>query len=209
MKDIKVHEIADYIYLVPPVAEEQVVSEQGDVQFIYRNAPRRPKLQNIAVEEWCLANTRIMDMLINTRQLDGNTLRDYMCYTMKTCELFKHYQRPTVLQYDREYRHLQARHAFRWGTDCPHLHTLHLRLKQVTSSVTSSTTVSGRSQGHRGRGPSAGGGSQVCFQYNSREGCSYGDDCRFRHACSETGCTASHSKVNHQAREANAASQPR
>ena len=65
----KVHEIVDYIHLVPPVVEEQVVSEQGEAQFIYRNAPRKPKLHSITVEEWCLANTRIMDGWQHTQRL--------------------------------------------------------------------------------------------------------------------------------------------
>ena len=206
-RNLKVHEIVDYIHLIPPVVEEQVVSEQGEAQFIYRNAPRKPKLQTISVEEWCLANTRIMDILLTTNQLNELTLKDYMCYTMKVCELFKCYQRPSVLQYDREYRHLQARHNFRWGTDCPHLHTLHLRLKPLGSMTTAGPA--GRNQGQKRHGQNVPGRDQICFQYNSRQGCSYGESCRFKHGCSEPGCTASHSKVDHQARGSAGHSQTR
>ena len=204
-KDIKVYEIVDYIHLVPPVVEEKLVSEHGESQLYYRDAPKKPKLQNVTVEEWCLANTRIMDLLMSTQCLDANSLRDYMCYTMNVCELFKHYQRTTVLQYDREYRHLQARHGFRWGIDCAHQRSLHLRLKTTTASFSSSSGTS-RGQGHQRRSQAAGGGSQqVCFQYNSREGCSYGDDCKYKHSCSAQGCTASHPKVEHHTRGATVA----
>jgi len=193
----KVYEIIDYIHLIPPVTEEQVLSEQGDVQFVYRNAPKKPKLQTISVEEWCLANTRIMDLLMQSASFP---VQDYMSYTMKICELFKHYQRQTVLQYDREYRHLQARHAFRWGTDSPHLHTLHLRLKPPSSSTSSSVPLLySRSQGSRHRA------AQVCYQYNSRAGCSYGESCKFSHVCSEPGCSVQHSRADHHHQSATTA----
>ncbi len=189
-----VYEIVDFINLVPPVLEEQVMSEQGQVQLVYRSAPRKPKLESVSVEEWCLANTRIMEMLLTSRDWEVSVLKDYICHTMKVCEFFKHYQRPSVLQYDREYRHLQARHGFRWGTDCPHLHTLHLRLKQQPSS----TATAARSHAARHNNPRS-NGSQLCFQFNSRQGCSYGDSCRFRHQCSEPGCVSSHPRTDHRA----------
>ena len=172
---------------------------------MYRNAPKKPQLHTVTIEEWCLANTRIMDRLTTGQAVNASTLRDYMCYTMKVCELFKHYQRPSVLQYDREYRHLQARHGFRWGTECTHLHTLHLRLKATSTSLatSSSATTTGRGHGQQRRGQTSGGGSaedKVCYQYNSWQGCSYGADCKYRHVCSETGCSAPHTRMEHQSR---------
>lgn len=200
------YEIVDFIHLVPPVREERVISDQGDTQFVYRNAPKKPQLHTVTVEDWCLANTRIMDTMMNTHTLTGSTLRDYMCHTMKICELFKHYQRPSVLQYDREYRHLQARHGFRWGTDCPHLHTLHLRLK--TSAVTTEYNQRQQRRGHTGAGTTS-TDDRVCYQYNSRQGCSYGANCKYRHACSEAGCSAAHTRIQHQTSVTTSGSQSR
>ena len=110
-----------------------VISEQGSAQIIHRTAARKPKITEVSVEEWCLANTRIMDLLIAK---SPQVITDYMLHTMKVCELFKYYERLSVLQFDREYRHMQAHQWSSWGTDTPHLHTLHLRLKAASSEGT-------------------------------------------------------------------------
>ena len=196
-KTLNVHEIVDYVNLVPPVMEEEVISEHGTSQFVHRSGAKRPKLANVAIEEWCLANTRIMDILVSE---SPSILRDYMAYTMKVCELFKCYERPSVLQYDREYRYMQARQCFRWGTDAPHLHTLHLRLKSVAPSGASMTQRTANYTSQRSRRTAAtttDGQQQVCYQFNSKDGCSYGSTCRYKHACSEKGCTEHHPRVLH------------
>ncbi len=58
------YDIVDFINLVPPVVEEEVISEHGSAQIIHRTAARKPKITEVSVEEWCLANTRIMDLLV-------------------------------------------------------------------------------------------------------------------------------------------------
>ena len=63
-------DIVDNVNLVAPMVEEQVLVDSGGVEMVVRNAPRRPKLASVSVEEWCLANTRIMDKLMNS----GSTL---------------------------------------------------------------------------------------------------------------------------------------
>ena len=72
----------------------------------------------------------IMDRLMSEGSL-GSTMaiRDYMAYTVKICEYFRGKERITVLQYDREYCHMQARFGFRWGMDVPHLVNVHLQNK--------------------------------------------------------------------------------
>ena len=59
-----VMDIVDNVNLVPPMVEEQVLVDSGGVEMVVMNAPRRPKLASVSVEEWCLANTRIMDKLM-------------------------------------------------------------------------------------------------------------------------------------------------
>ncbi len=185
-------DIVDYIHLVTPVSEDHVISEGGDVQVLFRTAPRKPSLQNIAVEDWTLANTRIMDALYTQGELCGNAVRDYMAYTAKVCELFRRYERVSVLQYDREYRCLQAQFQFRWGTDAPHLHTVHLRSK-VRGKPTEKD-VEFAVPGHMTHGRQ----TQVCRLFNSaREGCTYGSSCKFLHVYSEPGCQESHPRRQH------------
>ena len=122
--------IVGNVNLVAPMVEEQVLVDSGGVKMVVRNAPRRPKLASVSVEEWCLANTRIMDKLMNSGSLcDPHSIRDYMAYTIKVCEYFRTFDKISVLQYNREYRHLQAQYGFRWGTDTPHLSRVHLKPK--------------------------------------------------------------------------------
>ncbi len=41
-------DIVDYIHLVIPVSEDHVIKRRGDVQVLFRTAPRKPSLQNIS-----------------------------------------------------------------------------------------------------------------------------------------------------------------
>lgn len=192
-------DITDFIYLVSPVAEDHVISEEGGVQVLFRTAPKKPKLQAVSIEEWALANTRIMDAMYTAQELPGPALRDYMAYTAKVCELFRLYDRVTVLQYDREYRFMQAQVQFRWGTDAPHLHTVHLRPRSKTANAAAPPSGTPRTQQQSRSG-------QVCRLYNhAKEGCTYGSGCKYRHVCSEPGCNQAHPRrENHSA----ATSQP-
>ena len=140
MKDF--YDILDYINLVPPVKEEQIMSDNGrGVQVLIRNCPKKPRLQDVSVEDWCIANTRIMDKLFREGKLSATGLRDNMSHTITICEYFRVFVNMSVLQYDREYRLLQAQEGFRWGSDAPHLYNVHLRRKAVprTESVTRSS----------------------------------------------------------------------
>ncbi len=174
-------DIVDYVHLVSPVQEEQFVREEDRVQIVFPSATRKPKLQDITVEEWALANVRIMDEMYIKAELAGSAVRDYMAYTAKICKLFRRYDRVTVLQYDREYRFL-------------HLHTVHLCPKCFMDEIFDASTGSSRNQR---KPPTQGGSSQVCRPYNySTDGCKY-QNCKFRHVCGEPGCNRSHSSRDH------------
>ncbi len=82
------YDIVDFINLVPPIVEEEVISEHGSAQIIHRTATRKPKITEVSVEEWCLANTRIMDLLVAKCP---QMLKDYVVHAMKVCELCKYY----------------------------------------------------------------------------------------------------------------------
>ena len=183
-------DILDYINMVNPVAEEHVMCEENGVQVLYRGGTKRPSIENVTVEEWCLSNTRIMNELLVGGELNHATLQDYMAYTVKVCDLFKRYDRVSVLQYDREYRYLQNLYMFRWGTDAPHLCTTCLRAKQSLSSRPAST--------NRGS-QRAGQSKDVCRLFNTYNGCKYQDKCKYVHTCSEPGCKDVHSRARFHA----------
>ena len=87
------------------------------------------------------------------------------------CELFRVYDRVSVLQYDREYRYKQACTNFRWGTDIQHLMNVHLLRKPVLQSVLT------RQARQRVPFTPASESNEVCRLYNSGRGCRFGTQC--------------------------------
>ncbi len=55
------------------------------------------KISAVTTEEWCLVNTRIMEVVVGHNPA---VYKDYMAYTIKVCELFRCYECVSVLQYD-------------------------------------------------------------------------------------------------------------
>ena len=178
----KYRDIIDYINLVPPVTEEKVICNDSGVEMVLRSGTKRPPLESVAIEEWCLANSRVMYEMLEQGELDMKSVKDYMGYTVKVCDLFKRFDRVSVLQYDREYRHLQSAFHFRWGVDAPHLHATCLRFKQQSSAPL-------RAASHKVQR------KEVCRLYNSTGGCTYGERCKFIHKCSLQGCNEAHSRA--------------
>ena len=88
---VKFLDIADFVNLVPPLLEEQVLSESNGIELVMPSAARKPKLQNISIEDWCLANTCIMDEMYSSGRLNSHSIRNYMAHTIKICELFRVY----------------------------------------------------------------------------------------------------------------------
>ena len=168
------------------------MSEDDGIQMVLRSTSRKPELQNVAIEEWMMANMRIMDALMADGVLFTAGIRDYMSYTIKICELFRSYDRASVLQYDHEYRHIQSIYGYRWGTDTPHLHTVHLRGKRrIQSAVTT------HNKGRGVRSTASAGVKEACKLYNRQSGCHYGDSCKFTHICNEPGCNEGHPRFKH------------
>ncbi len=58
-------DIVDFINLVPPLVEEELISKDSSAQIIHHSAARKTKITDVLIEEWCLANTRIMECLIS------------------------------------------------------------------------------------------------------------------------------------------------
>lgn len=174
---VNFYDILDFINAIPPLQEKCVMESDG-IEMLVRNVGnKRPKLEDVSIEEWALGNVRIMHELYAAGKLNSAcSLKDYMSYTAKICELFRAFDRSSVLQYDREYRHLQACHHFRWGCDVPHLHTVHLRLKPVPEASSTAQRPA--------RVP-------ICKLYNSEAGCHY-RKCKYSHVCNQPGCFKPH-----------------
>ena len=91
-----------------------------------KSSPKKPLLENITLSQWSVANMAILYKLLVEGKLQGAALLDYLSHTKKIYQFVQRYSLPSVLQYDRECRKLQAAMGFSWGTDVQHLYKLHL-----------------------------------------------------------------------------------
>ena len=70
-------DILDFVNMVPPMVEEQII---GEKMFI-RSGSKWPQLDSLSVEEWSLANTRIMHELWCSGVCNSLSLSDYIWRT--------------------------------------------------------------------------------------------------------------------------------
>ena len=104
-----------------------MVGGSGSNQVVLKSGPKRPKLENVTLAQWSVANLAILYKLHGEDKLTEEGLLDYLSYTTKICQLVQRYNSVSVLLYVREYRKLQCAREFRWGTDVPHLHSVYLQ----------------------------------------------------------------------------------
>ena len=160
-------------FVANSVEEEVLVGANGTQQVVVKTGPRRPKLEIVTLAQWFVANLAILYRLVEESKLHAGNILDYLSYTTKVCQLVQRYTLVSVLLYDREYRQLQARHGFRWGTNVPHFHTIHLQPRVVRQlhpdpvrvnkgNQKSSTPVSSMTLD----------GKVICKLYNSKSGVS-------------------------------------
>lgn len=126
-------DICDFVQNV--VHEEDVVlGGQGDQQIVVKSGPKKPRIENLTLSQWSVANLSILYKLAGDNKLVGTALMDYLSYTTKVYQLVQRCSLVSVLLYDREYRRLQSSMGFRWGTDVQHLHTLFLQPREKNNS---------------------------------------------------------------------------
>ena len=131
--------------------------------MVVKSGPRKPKLGNVTLAQWSVANLAILYKLVGESKLHDGNILDYLSYTIKVCQLVQRYTLVLVLMYEREYRQLQARNKFRWGTDVPYFHTMHLQPRpthpsqpSARSSGSHSGKVGNSKGGHFGDHPDSG-----------------------------------------------------
>ena len=177
------------------VEEEIVVGGSGSHQVVLKSGPRKPKLDNVSLSQWIVANLAILYKLQGESKLTVEGLLDYLSYTTKICQLVQRYSLTSVLLYDREYRKLQSAHGFRWGTDVPHLQSVYLQSRgpRPTHPIQKGHgTPSSKSQPT----PLTLDGKIICKLFNSKNGCHF-KDCKYVHQCFHPGCHQAHSAVSH------------
>lgn len=184
-------------FVTGSMEEEIVVGGNGAQQVVLKSGPKKPKLESVTLAQWSVANLAILYRLLGDGKLGATNILDYLSYTTKICQLVQRFNLVSVLLYDREYRKLQSAHNFRWGTDVPHLQSVHLqaRLPKQSTSLTGKANIGG-SQKTSTQGPFTADGRVICKLFNSKGGCHF-KDCKFVHQCSQSGCKQTHSAVTH------------
>ena len=120
-------DICDFVQ--SSIEEEVVLGSQGDQQIIVKSGPKKPRIENLTLSQWSVANLAILYKLVGENKLQGSELMDYLSYTTKIYQLVQRFNLVSVMLYDREYRKLQAGLKFRWGTDVQHLSNIHLQAR--------------------------------------------------------------------------------
>ena len=63
------------------VEEEIIVGGNGSHQAVLKSGPKKPKLENVALAQWCVANNAILFRLISESKLNPNDMLDYIYYS--------------------------------------------------------------------------------------------------------------------------------
>lgn len=180
------------------VEEEIIVGGNGSQQVVLKSGPKKPKLENVTLAQWCVANNAILYKLVCESKLHPNNILDYISYSTKICELVQRFTLLSVLLYDRNYRQLQAQNGFRWGTDVPHLQNVHLipRMPRSDANQPQKTGPPHPSRTQSTPGPLTLDGRVICKLFNTKGGCHY-KECRYVHQCSQSGCHQAHAATTH------------
>ena len=163
---------------------EQVLSSQNGNEIVLKSGTKKLKLDSVSPMQWTAANAKIMAKLLLEGKLGSDHVANYLAYTVKVSNLAQKYTWQSVLVYDREYRHFQAIHKFLWGSDIPHLISVHLVPKTVKPTFPAKKEdkypVSFK--------------SIPCKLFNHSQ-CHYGAKCKFGHICSV--CKGPHAQPQH------------
>ena len=129
--------VVDFVNLSPSTSQRSGCAADALEQYVSAKcSTSRVKLEDVTVNQWGLANTRIMHELYPS---GGPDITRYMAYTCKVFELFENFDCVSVLRYDKRYREMQAASGFSWGADVPHLNTTMLIKRSAPTAHQPST----------------------------------------------------------------------
>jgi hypothetical protein len=190
-------DICDFVNLSAPVRIE--VTESSDAMSLFdqimkaKSGPKKPRLEDVSVAEWGMANQRIMAELYDPPTAEAEY---YWAYTLKVFEMFTKFDRVRVLEYDRAYRVKQAASGFLWGTDLPHCNAMTVGAPGMgTSRQSGHGQFNAMGNKKTWRGGDSGSRPPICAMYNQPSGCKFGQKCNFLHICKS--CESKHPAFTH------------
>jgi hypothetical protein len=202
---------ADYLDIIDFVPgdiskeSESVIGNTEEFELVARSLNnKRSRLMSVTHAQWSAANSAIMAKLIQDGTLGPVGINEYLNYSFKIGDLGRAYTWASILAYDREYRQLQAKLGFAWGTDISHLRatTLISKTSVPQTNLVGKRAINGRPNNSATRAGKAWGSNlqsqlNLCRDYN-RGSCTR-EHCKFVHRCAVTDCFERHSATSHGA----------
>ena len=136
--------IVDFVSRLRPTEEEKIITTESGSQttLLLSVGNKKPKLENISVEEFSIANIRIFYELLTSGKLPSAAdIRDYLSYSIKVLELARKYSWESVLKYDDEYRIVQHMYGYPWSYDQGHLQEVMLIPRWVNTNLLNSGRI--------------------------------------------------------------------
>jgi hypothetical protein len=148
-----------------------LATQQGDSldNLVIKTEDEHP-YSGIHIDEWGAANSRLLNHLLVTGQLQRVDIEYYLAYTTQIFDYAGKYEWESVLDFDYTYRELQAEHNMVWGVFSSHLE-LHLltpkrppipRPLQYRSAQQNISNID-------------------CRMFKATGSCTFGDSCKYRH----------------------------
>ena len=177
-KGERVLRIVDFVDKIVTNTEDRTISDLGNTKLVISSGPKKPKLESLSIAQWVVGNTRIFHSLPSSGKLpSAQDVQHYLVYTVKIMELSSKFSRSSVLQYDDEFRHIQAVYNYPWSFDSHHFHTVIREPKRY---------VVGKSPLGSALANLSPDGRVICRNFNRVKGCSLAD-CHFAHVCNPSG----------------------
>ena len=95
-------------------SEEEELPSSGGTSTVDQTATllirrgKKPKLENVTPLQYIAASLKICVDLLREGELDARGMLDYMSYIVNVCELGENFTFRSILEYDDNYRRLQA-----------------------------------------------------------------------------------------------------
>ena len=105
--------IPEFVMKVIPDQDESIINIGNNAKLSVSYGNRRPKLSEISISDFNIANIRILYRLIETGQLPTySDVKGDVIYTVKINQLASKFSWLNVLNYDNEYCLAQAKYGF-------------------------------------------------------------------------------------------------
>jgi hypothetical protein len=164
--------------------DEQVVTEDG--KLVVKPVVRKPTDDQLTAGQWVAANSIFLSRLLP--KLSRQDLCDYLDYERKLGGLMQIFTHSSVFILDNEHRIDVHRFNDRWNDIDPTMIGSLLKKKDETQLPSNMHTAPrresqrGNSRGTRqGASQPDGRKNAACWQYNSPEGCPFGQSCHYGH----------------------------